>query len=240
MSNQHKTKRQPPAHTHVWEVAERKLDDGFSYKYLVCKVCHDVLFPGPQLQKLYDYSQKNLFLFVEDWVLLLLYAGHERTEYITGITRFQKMLFLIFKEFAQEHKIPTENPGFYGYLYGPFSSRIDEAIEFLIEMGDISTEGRKSTSSEHFIITNIGKEHGKQIFEKLTMDQQEALKAFRHYWDSKSVLSLCKYVYANYEEYTTKSLILNQVFPGRKLHRKRSEGPKIAQSDLESVTIQEA
>ena len=30
------------------------------------------------------------------------------------------MLFLIFHEFAAKFDIPTENPGFYGYKYGPY------------------------------------------------------------------------------------------------------------------------
>jgi len=219
MSNQHSEKGDSD-HEHVWEKAERTLEDGFSYYYLICKDCHIVRFPGPQLQSLQDYSKENLFLFVQDWVLLLLYAGHE---YIAGITHYQKMLFLIFYEFAPKFKIPTENPGFYGYKYGPYSDQIDAAIEFLAQQGYIGTEGRKSSSKERFYITEKGKEKGQKIFKKLSEKQQLALTAFRKFWDQKTTKAICKYIYAEpkYKMFLNKSLILSELFLNRKLYRNR-------------------
>ncbi len=205
---------------HAWERAEHTLDDGFYYYYLICRECHTIRFPGTQLQSLQDYSKENLFVFVQDWALLLLYAGHE---YIAGITHYQKMLFLIFYEFAPKFNIPTENPGFYGYKYGPYSDRIDAAIEFLIQHNYIIAKGRKSSSKERFYITDRGKEKGKKIFEKLSKKQQDELKAFRKFWDQKTTKAICKYIYAKpgYEKFLNKSLILNDLFPNRKLYRKR-------------------
>ena len=205
---------------HIWEKVEHTLDDGFSYYYLICKICHDVRFPGPQLQNIQDYSKDHLFIFVQDWVLLLLYAGHE---YIAGITHYQKMLFLIFYEFVPKFNIPTENPGFYGYKYGPYSARIDAAIDFLIQYDYIITEGRKSSSKERFYITDKGKKKGNIIFNKLSVDQQMALMEFRKYWDQKTTKDICKYVYAKpeYEKFLDKSLIIDDLFPGRKLYRRR-------------------
>ncbi|HPE63526.1 MAG TPA: hypothetical protein PLQ49_05410 [Methanothrix sp.] len=211
-------------HHHEWEKVERTLDDGFSYYYLICKVCHEVRFPARQLQNLQDYSKAKLFIFVQDWVLLLLYAGHEyNREYIAGITLYQKMLFLIFHEFAPKFDIPTENPGFYGYKYGPYSSRIDSAINFLIQQGYITTRGRRSSSFERFYITAKGKEKGKKIFDKLSNEQQRELVEFRMYWDQKGRGAICKYIYAKpeYEVYLDKSLILSDLFPGKTLHRRR-------------------
>lgn len=212
-------------HRHAWETVERKLDDGFNYYYLICNICHEVRFPGPQLQKIQDYSKTHLFLSVEDWVLLILYAGHEFEghEYIAGVTLYQKMLFLIFYEEAPKWGIPTENPGFYGYKYGPYSDRIDEAIAVLIKANYIKSSGRKSSSTERFIITPIGKEAGKTLFDKLSKDQQKALIDFRMYWDQKGARAICKRIYANpkYEEFLKKSVILSYLFPGRKLYRRR-------------------
>jgi hypothetical protein len=184
------------------------------------------MYPGEQLQKIQNYSKNNLFLFVPDWILLLLYAGHD---YIAGITRYQKMLFLIFKEKAPELKIPSENPGFYGYLYGPFSARIDEAIDFLIQREYIRTEGAKSSSLEHFYLTSKGKDKAKKTFDRLSKEQQDALREFRQYWDTKSITAICKRIYTDYEEYTKKSIILTQLFPGRKLHRIRHMAPKVTE-----------
>ena len=220
MSNPRREKKDSCHGDHAWEKVERMLDDGFSYYYMICKECHAVRFPGHQLQSLQDYSKENQFLFVQDWVLLLLYAGHE---YIAGITHYQKMLFLIFYEFVPEFNVPTENPGFYGYKYGPYSARIDAAINFLIQHEYIVAEGRKSSSKERFYITAKGKKKGKKIFNKLSKKQQQKLIAFRKFWDQKTTKAICKYIYAKpeYEKFLDKSLILYDLFPGRKLCRRR-------------------
>ena len=220
MSNQHKGRNRVTHPPHAWEQVERSLDDQFSYHYHICKVCHEIHYPGPQLQKIQDYSKENLFLFVEDWVILLLYSGHE---YISGITHYQKMLFLIFKEFIPKHSIPSENPGFYGYKYGPYSARIDEAIDHMMKYEYIRAIGRKSTKKERFYIIEKGKQKGEALLNRLSKEQQKELTSFRVYWDQKTTKSLLKYIYSNpeYSEYLDKSLILNDLFPGRTLYRRR-------------------
>jgi len=49
------------------------------------------------------------------------------------------------------------------------------------------------------------------------------LVEFRKFWDQKTTKAICKYIYAKpeYEKYLDKSLILNELFPGRKLYRRR-------------------
>jgi len=214
MSNLLKSKK----HKHIWEKSTHKLEDDFSYYYMICNQCHKVRFPAIELQKILDYSKENLFLLVEDWVLLLPFVNDK---YIAGITRYQKMLFLIYKKFIIEEEIPTENPGFYGYKYGPYSIRIDHAIENMIRNGYIEKKGRKSSQREIFSITNDGKNRAKKIHNRLSKKQQDALSAFRKYWDQKSIKGILKYIYANYKDYTRKSLILRNVFPDRVLYRKR-------------------
>lgn len=220
-------------HSHVWKKEERTLDDGSSYYYMICQECHEIRFPGIQLQRLQDYSKDHLFLFVEDWVLLLLYAGKEFEghEYISGITMYQKMLFLIFYEFAPQYNVPTENPGFYGYKYGPFSARIDAAIDLLIQFGFLKTMNRRSSSTERFIITPLGRERGEEIFNKLSEEQKNALVAFRMFWDQKNAKAICKYIYANpkYKDFIQESIILSYLFPNQVIHRKREETIKWSQ-----------
>jgi len=228
MSNQHK-KREKELDAHSWEKAERKLPDGFSYYYLICKKCHLVRYPSSELQKIQDYSKKNLFLSVRDWVILLLnigesiYIDNPKKNYIAGITRFQKMLFLVFYEFAPENDIPTENPGFYGYKYGPYSDLIDEAIDFLINNEDIVVTGRKSSSKEKFSLTEKGNKKAKNVLSKLTREQKNKLAEFRMYWDQKTTKGLLKRIYSDkrYSDFLNKSVILNDLFPGRKLYRRR-------------------
>ncbi len=221
MSNLPKLNRNPYHHEHRWEKSEHRLPDGFKYHYSICKTCHLVRFPGLELQKIQDYSKEHLFISVEDWALLLLYAGHE---YIAGITHYQKILFLVFYELAPKQNIPTENPGFYGYKYGPYSDRIDEAIDFLIQQKYIGARGgRKSSSKEQFYITPKGKKKGRMLFNKLSEEQKKVLKEFRKHWDQKTTKSLCKYIYSKpeYKKFLDKSVILDNLFPGRKLYRRR-------------------
>lgn len=217
MSNLHKA--DDCQDRHKWQKEERELGDGFHYYYYICKKCHMVKYPGPELQKIQEYSEKKLFLSVEDWVLLLLYAG----KYIAGITHYQKMLFLVFYELAPKENIPTENPCFYGYKYGPYSQRIDEAIDFLIKFEYIHDEGRKSSSKERFYITSKGKKKGKIIFDKLSKKQQNAIREFRIYWDQKTTKGLLKYIYSNleYKSFLVKSKIIKDLFPGVTIYRRR-------------------
>lgn len=217
MSNQ-QTKRKRKAHQHRWVIEDRKLVSDFTYYYSICEICHLVRYPAIELQKLYDYSVKNLFFFVEDWVIVLLYAGNH---YIAGITHYQKMLFLIFKEFAPKYGIPSENLGFFGYKYGPYSARIDATINYMVQNKFIHKKGRKSTKKEIFTLTEKGTERAIEKYKKLNKEQKQELKKFRKYWDQKKTKSLISYVYNKYPKYTKESLILNDVFPDWKLHRKR-------------------
>ncbi len=223
MSNQHSSKDSKKAHTvHQWEKEERTLSDGFSYYYFICSSCHEVLYPAQEFQRINDYSKENLFLFVEDWALLLLYVGSDQTDFISGITHYMKMLFLALYELAPDEEIPSENPGFYAYKYGPYSRRIDHAIQFLVDEGYISINGKpKSSWKERFFITSKGVEKGLKLFNHLSKKQQEALRYLRGKWDEKHIRGLCKYVYAKYPDFVKESLILDDLFPGVKLNRRR-------------------
>ena len=240
MSSQSRKDKKSHYHHPVWEKQEHALEDGFSYYYYVCQECQEVVYPAPQLQRLHDYAKTNLFLFVDEWVLLLIYAGHE---YIAGITLFQKMLFLIYMEFIPKYKIPSENPGFFGYLYGPYSAEIDETIDFLIQEEYIITKGTKSSSMEHFYLTDKGKNRAKKVFDRLSKEQQKALAEFRWFWDTKGPTAIMKNIYANqkYREFIKRSIILTRLFPGRKLSRKREIGliSELEQSENTVEILQE-
>lgn len=220
MSALHDTENVPNYHSHDWEKSEHKIDGDIEYYYNVCKICKEVRYPAYELHKLQQYAKENLFLFVEDWVLVLLSVGHD---YLSGITHFQKELFLIFKEFAPKHNIPSENPGFYGYKYGPYSVRIDLAIGFLIEHSYIQTEGRKSSNNEMFFLTKKGRQKIRNILSKFSKSQIDALEKFRKLWDQKTAKALCRYIYSKekYSEYIQESKILKELFPDRKLYRRR-------------------
>jgi len=225
MSNQRKNS----IHQHSWKKQERMLGKKFKYHYYQCDHCHLVRYPGEELQKIFDYKKKHLFLTVHDSLILLLYVGKKYNEYkinpkknyIPGITFYQKLMFLFFMEIAQKYKIPTENPGFYGYKYGPFSDTIDMAIELMIDNNIIKTIGKKSSNNERFYLTEKGEKIGEDSYTKLSEEQKEAILQFRLYWDEKKLVGLMKYVYSNYDSFTKQSVILKELFPGRKLYRRR-------------------
>jgi len=226
MSNQRRKNQKN--HIHDWVKEERKLDDGFAYYYYICKKCHEVRYPSEQLQRLFEYRKEHVFLSPREVALILLYAGesiyekHSMRNYISGITFFQKLVFLFYMELANEYSIPVENPGFFAYKYGPYSDDVDDIIQILLDSETIETKGgMKSSKKERFYLTDKGKEKAKKIINKLDRRQKNAIIEFRRFWDQKKLVGLVKYVYSKYPSYTNKSVILNDLFPGRKLNRRR-------------------
>jgi hypothetical protein len=212
-----KTRENKTGHyRHDLEKIERSIPN-LDYYYYQCKVCGKVEFPIPEFQKLWDYSKKHQFMFLQDWVLALMYAQEMP---VIGITSFMKQLFLTLMDFAQENNIPTENPGFKGYKYGPYSERIEDVIISLIDSELIRTQGRKGSNGEYFILTEDGIKAAEFSFNKLTNEQKEQLKEARLDWHQLGTDGLIKYVYIKYPEYTNESLILERYVPTRRLGKK--------------------
>ncbi len=164
---------------HQYERQERTIP-GLNYYYFQCKICNNVEFPMPELQKIWDYSKTNQFMFIQDWILALLFSRPDLP--MIGITSFMKQLFLTLLEFAQENDIPTENPGFRGYKFGPYSDRIEDVIMALEEADLLKTIGRRGTKGEYFVLTEKGVKNAKKSYEKLTPIQQKKLAKQRLNW----------------------------------------------------------
>ncbi|MFA6718798.1 MAG: hypothetical protein WCS15_06940 [Prevotella sp.] len=190
------------------------LNDGFSYYYYQDKTGH-VEYPISQAQKLFEYSKEHQFMFISDWILAWLYAGEDFP--VTGITMLQKSLFIVFMEFAQKHDIPSENPGFTGYKFGPYTEAIDYNLNALIEMGLVISNGRINSQKERFFLTEHGKEAGLKAFNKLKPNQKKDVLALRCELQKFDTQGIMTYVYKKYPEYTDDSLVFE-----RTLHRKRS------------------
>lgn len=193
---------------------EVTLSDGFSYYYYQCENCAKVDYPLSQAQKLLDYSKDHVFFFVEDWILAWMATGDRAP--IPGITMLQKQMVIIIFEFAQEHNIASENPGFRAYKFGPYTERIDRALQNLSDDGLIYSEGRLNTNSERFYLTDAGAEKGEQLLRKLTKEQREDLEALRRDLQQYTLQGIETRVYKDYPEYTDQSLIYKRV-----LHRRR-------------------
>lgn len=203
------------------ELHEKKtvvLPDGFTYYYYQCPKCSRVEYPLKQAQALIDYSKDHLFMFVEDWILAwMAVSDSEAYAPIPGITTIQKQMVIIIREFAPEHDIPSENPGFKAYKFGPYTERIDRAIDSLYNAGYIYSKGRINSNSERFYITESGIEKGKKILSKLPSDVLEDLVSLKRDLQQFTLQGIETYVYSKYPEYTDESVIFERV-----LHRKRS------------------
>lgn len=195
-----------------------ELPDGFTYYYYQCPKCSRVEYPLKQAQALIDYSKDHLFMFVEDWILAWM-AVSDSDEYapIPGITTIQKQMVIIIREFAPEHDIPSENPGFKAYRFGPYTERIDRAIDSLYNAGYIYSKGRINSNSERFYITESGIEKGKKILSRLPSDVLKDLISLKRDLQQFTLQGIETYVYSKYPEYTDESEIFERV-----LHRKRS------------------
>ncbi len=158
-------------------------------------------------------------MFVQDWVLAILYT--DPIVPVVGITSFMKQLFLTLIEFAPEHKIPTENPGFKAYYFGPYSERVEDVILGLEDAGLLATSGRKGTAGEYFILTELGKVPARRSFEKLTKKQQAALIEVRRDWQELGTDGLMKYIYKHYPTYAEESLVLDRVLHNRRLGKRK-------------------
>lgn len=194
---------------------DRILDDGFEYHYYQCSKCSRVEYPVCQAQRLVEYAENHRFMFIDDWILAWLCAGDGAP--VLGITKLQKELFIIFKEFAPEHNIPTENPGFRAYKFGPYTERIDQCVQTLMEMGLIASTGRMNSENERFVITDKGMQFGKEALSKLTAKDFQDFKSLKDDLQQFNTSGIMTYVYTKYPEYTNESVVFE-----RTLHRRRS------------------
>lgn len=86
--------------------------------------------------------------------LLALVASYLGT--IEGRKRFQKIVFLLKEESAVQFTYP-----FTSYLYGPYSSRLQDDIDILVQTGNLQEE--KAGSLFRYKITDLGRKNAHQI-----------------------------------------------------------------------------
>ncbi len=170
-------------------------------------------------------------LIASDLILLLLHAPtrwRQSQNRINGITRLEKLLFLINKECLHETAIgePFE---FIAYHYGPYSREIYEAVE-LLEEADLLQEKRVFTDSDldraeellysdmttelsyerQFILTSEGKivaEHLAGSCPQL----QKRIENIKDLYAGLTLQDLIFHVYSHYPDYTERSVIRDKI-----------------------------
>ena len=171
-------------------------------------------------------------------ILALLYASDSEKELqsIEGITRLEKLLFLINQEDKLTSWKSNDSFNFKPYLMGPFSSEIYDEVDFLESLGLVSSKNigtnppSGSVEDDLFFSNQIldkyqkneifdteeksvyelsaqGKELAKKIFESLPATDKKYLIDLKKKFGQLELKQLLRYIYQKYPSYASKSEI---------------------------------
>jgi hypothetical protein len=167
-----------------------------------------------------------------DVLMVLLYApGNSRKfgEAIKGITRLQKLLFLLWKE-GHFYESVRNLYNFEAYDYGPCMDDLYDDLEFVEEIGLVKVEevpsGNeyeggdeeaflkdfgfkfvKKDTRRDFSLAPSGLVAGKEIFDSLSTNDQESLISIKKKYNSMPFWDLLRYVYKKYPTFAAKSVL---------------------------------
>lgn len=168
----------------------------------------------------------------DDLVVLLLGApGTQSTPRgrLEGITRLEKLIFLIEKEW--EPNWLTEDADFQSNNFGPFSSKIYKAVDTLVAAGLLEDSRSFASSTEdawetkniiddpfadpyatrNFALTDKGLRYYDALIRELPENVEQELSGFKQRFASIPLRQLIRYVYEQHPEYTDKSLIRDDI-----------------------------
>ncbi len=143
-------------------------------------------------------------------------------EEISGVTKVQKLLFLIEQEteFFQEYEEKVAF-NFAPYKMGPFSENVYQELQFLLELDAIEAErwddgtdiaSTADLGNKRFTITPKGQKIAAQLVEVLEPEHEEELRTLVEQYNSMSLDELLKYVYSEYPDFASESEIKDEVF----------------------------
>jgi uncharacterized protein YwgA len=171
---------------------------------------------------------------VDDAIVLLLGAPSSFPSLdgrLEGITRLEKLIFLMEKETPLGEKL-TEEPEFEPYNFGPFSKRVYQAVAVLSAAGLVTDSGDLSFSSEEdswesdeiigeradstyrtrdITLTDRGRDYYEVIAAELSPDSIIEARNLKEKFGNIPLRQLIRYVYTQYPSYTSKSIIRDQV-----------------------------
>jgi len=167
-----------------------------------------------------------------DVLVALLYAPGttgQIAEAVCGTTRLQKLLFLLWKEGSFYEDIP-DLYNFKAYDFGPCMDDLYDDLEFAEDIGLLTVEevpsGNeyegadedafiedfgfrliKQPTRRDFVLTEIGKQAGKEIYDALDEDKQNRLNQIKRRFNSMQFFELLRYVYRKYPAFAKKSVL---------------------------------
>ena len=148
----------------------------------------------------------------------------------------------VWKKFKSNTQLSDENMySFFPWNYGPFSSEVyddvtcfnlrgfveikltsQEAIVESVEewnfyqeqYGQDDSEGIQEYQEEEFRLTDKGVLFTKELYDSLSNNQKEILKEFKSRITSMPLRALLRYVYKQYDDFTSNSVIKNDILRG--------------------------
>jgi len=146
---------------------------------------------------------------------------------ISGVTRLQKIVFLV------QQELGLGNFNFTASKYGPWSKELGDLVRQLTESGALEVDERKPGETlfqRPIKVYRAGTslmERGKGIFKHLLSSNSPlALKLYARIraYASLPITYLLAYVYRKYPEYTTQSIIRERVKEWQELYGLRTTG----------------
>ena len=151
---------------------------------------------------------------------------------IEGITRLEKLIFLIEQE-TSIPKILTEDTNFKPCNFGPFSDKVYKTVDYLSSYGLIEDTGSISNSRDesweqvnviddefndpyatrNFTLTEKGLRYYEVLIDELRneMDYIEELSELKETFGLLKLRQLVRYVYNQYPEMTEQSIIRSSI-----------------------------
>jgi hypothetical protein len=178
-------------------------------------------------------KSSSAVLEVDDAIVLLLGApgANERDQgRIEGITRLEKLLFLLEKE-TEAPQWLKEDAGFSSNNFGPFSAKAYQEIEMLTAAGLVEDSAKLADSAEDtweieniigeesanpfatrdLSLTDKGRRYYKVLLGELPEGAEDVVATLKRRFGSMPLRRLIRYVYRRYPEFTDKSLIRDEI-----------------------------
>lgn len=172
---------------------------------------------------------------VDDAIVLLLGAPTKslRSGRIEGITRLEKLIFLLHRE-SDLGALLTESPEFEAHNFGPFSAKVYQAVETLEAAGLITDSASLSPTTEDsweadvligdepatsyttrdFELTDLGRKYYEALIGELPANVEHTVAKLKEQFAGLPLRQLIRYVYTRHEDMTGKSLIRDDVLGG--------------------------
>ena len=168
---------------------------------------------------------------VDDAIIYLLGAEGRAPSLsgrLEGITRLEKLVFLLQKE-SQLGALLDEDPEFHPHHFGPFSSKIYQAVETLEAAGLILEHTKYSGSAEdawetvnilgedapytsrEFELTDRGRRYFQALRKEVPAEFDDQVGKIKDRFASMPLRQLVRYVYKQYPSYTENSKIRDEI-----------------------------